>query len=94
MTKCTVAGAVVGVVFAAAISYGAAAMAFDAGGFVLLAAAVDGLFAALCIAGLIAANFALASTEKTETASCVTGSAESSVKMVVAVGVEPTTSRM
>ncbi len=66
MTKSILAGGAVGGIFAAAIVYGAAAMAFDAGGFVLLAAAVDGLFAAVCIAGLIAANFALASTEGAE----------------------------
>ena len=68
MIKSILAGVAVGGLFAAAIVYGAAAMAFDAGGFVLLAAAVDGLFAALCIAGLIAANFALASAESDEAA--------------------------
>ena len=66
MTKSILAGIAVGGLFAAAIVYGAAAMAFDAGGFVLLAAVVDGLFAALCIAGLIAANFALAALEADE----------------------------
>jgi hypothetical protein len=64
MRKSILAGAAVGTLFAVAIIYGAAAMAFDAGGFVLLAAVLDGLFAALCIAGLIAANFALASVEE------------------------------
>jgi hypothetical protein len=67
MTKSTLAGIVVGGIFAAAIVYGAVAMAFEVGGFVLLAAAVDGLFAALCIAGLIAANFALASQDEQKT---------------------------
>lgn len=68
MTKSIIAGVAVGGAFATAIVYGAAMMAFDAGGFVLLAAVVDGLFAALCIAGLIAANFALASLEEPNTA--------------------------
>jgi hypothetical protein len=68
MSKPIIAGVTVGGVFALAIIYGAAAMAFDAGGFVLIAALVDGLFAALCIAGLIAANFALAAGEKIEAA--------------------------
>ncbi|HEY6197569.1 MAG TPA: hypothetical protein VI231_03085 [Candidatus Binatia bacterium] len=68
MTKSILAGVAVGGLFAVAIVYGAAAMAFDAAGFLLLAAAVDGLFAALCIAGLIAANFALAALEAAEAA--------------------------
>jgi hypothetical protein len=75
MTKSILAGIAVGGLFAAVIVYGAAAMAFDAGGFVLLAAVVDGLFAALCIAGLIAANFALAALEAHEAAPEVEGKA-------------------
>ena len=68
MSKSVLAGVAVGAVFAVTIVYGAAAMAFDAGGFVLLAALIDGLFAALCIAGLIAANFALAAHDNEKTA--------------------------
>ena len=67
MSKPVLAGVAVGAVFAVAIVYGAASMALDAGGFVLIAAVLDGLFAALCIAGLIAANFALAAHAKPQT---------------------------
>ena len=67
MSKPVFLGLAVGAVFGLAIVYGAAAMAFDAGGFVLIAALVDGLLAALCIAGLIAANFALIAHETAPT---------------------------
>ena len=57
-------GILVGAVFAAAITWVAAADTFVEGGFALLASAVFGLSAGVCIGGLIAANFAmLARTE-------------------------------
>lgn len=65
MNKSTIVGLVVGAVFALAITWVAASDALVAGGLVLLASAVFGLAAGLCIGGLIAANFALLEVEKT-----------------------------
>jgi hypothetical protein len=48
------------------IVWGAAVSALPEGGTVLLAAAIDGLLAGLCIGALIGANFALAAVEKAE----------------------------
>ncbi|GEM_PF-6654700 len=52
-------GALVGAVFAAAITWVAASDALAEGGFALLASVVFGLSAGVCIGGLIAANFAM-----------------------------------
>ena len=64
MSKHILAGLIVGGIFALVILYGAVSTAIPAGGMVLLAAAVNGLAAGLCIGGLIAANFALAAEEE------------------------------
>ncbi|HWP58629.1 MAG TPA: hypothetical protein VNL14_12130 [Candidatus Acidoferrales bacterium] len=66
MNKHLVAGITVGVAFTVVIVSGAAASALAEGGAVLLAAAVDGLLAGVCIGALIGANFALAGAEKAE----------------------------
>jgi len=59
MNKHLIHGALVGAVFAAAITWVAAADTFAEGGLALLASAVFGLSAGVCIGGLIAANFAM-----------------------------------
>ena len=67
MNRHIAAGLFVGGIFAALITCIAAYDAFEAGGFALLASAVFGLAAGICIGGLIAANFALLSLEEKET---------------------------
>lgn len=59
-------GLVFGGTFAAAITWIAASDAISEGGLALLASAVFGLAAGLCIGGLIAANFAMLAIEETE----------------------------
>jgi hypothetical protein len=59
MNKHLLQGMVCGGVFAAAITWIATLDAMTQGGFALLASAVFGLAAGLCIGGLIAANFAM-----------------------------------
>jgi hypothetical protein len=66
MNKHLVHGLVVGGLFAATITWVAAADAFSEGGFALLASAVFGLAAGLCIGGLVAANFAMLAIEAKE----------------------------
>jgi membrane associated rhomboid family serine protease len=59
-------GIIAAVLFTLVIVWGAVASALPEGGTVLLAAAVDGLLAGVCIGALIGANFALAAVEKAE----------------------------
>jgi len=59
MNKHLIHGALVGAVFAAAITWVAAFDTFAEGGLALLASVVFGLSAGICIGGLIAANFAM-----------------------------------
>jgi hypothetical protein len=66
MNKHLTTGILVGAVFAAAITWVAMSDALNAGGMALLASAVFGLAAGLCIGALIAANFALLAFEETE----------------------------
>lgn len=66
MNKHLFHGLLVGGLFGAMITWIAASDAIEAGGFALLASAVFGLAAALCIGGLIAANFALLALEEKE----------------------------
>jgi hypothetical protein len=70
MNKHLIRGLVVGGLFSVATTWIAAADAFAEGGFALLASAVFGLAAGLCLAGLVVANFAMLAAEekKTETA--------------------------
>ena len=67
MNRQIATGLLVGGFFAALITWVAASDAFAEGGFALLASAVFGLAAGICIGGLIAANFALLSLEEKET---------------------------
>jgi hypothetical protein len=57
-------GIVVGGIFTALITWIAASDAFAEGGLALLASAVFGLAAGLCIGALIAANFAMLTFEQ------------------------------
>ena len=66
MNKHLAAGIFVGGIFAALITWIAASDAFAEGGLALLASAVFGLAAALCIGALIAANFAMLALERSE----------------------------
>ena len=66
MHKHTLTGIVVGAIFTAVITWIAVSDTFDAGGFALLASAVFGLAAGLCIGGLIAANFVMLGIEERE----------------------------
>jgi hypothetical protein len=59
MNKHLLQGMVCGGIFAAAITWIAASDTIADGGLALLACAVFGLAAGLCIGGLIAANFAM-----------------------------------
>ena len=59
MHKHRLHGVIVGALFAAAITWVAAADALGAGGFALLASVAFGLSAGLCIGSLVAANFFL-----------------------------------
>jgi len=71
MNKHILHGVVCGGVFAAAISWIAASDAMTEGGLALLASAVFGLAAGLCIGGLIAANFAMFAVEEKEATEAV-----------------------
>jgi hypothetical protein len=66
MNEQVAVGLIAGIVFTLVIVWGAAVPALPEGGTVLLAAAIDGLLAGLCIGALIGANFALAAVEKAE----------------------------
>ena len=66
MNKHILHGVVCGGVFAAAITWIAASDAMTEGGLALLASAVFGSAAGLCIGGLIAANFAKLAIEEKE----------------------------
>jgi hypothetical protein len=66
MNKHLTTGIVVGGIFAAPITWIAMSDALTEGGLALLASAVFGLAAGLCIAGLIAANFAMLALEESE----------------------------
>lgn len=66
MNKHLLQGLVCGGIFAAVITWVAASDAIAEGGFALLASAVFGLAAGLCIGGLIAANFATLAVEEKE----------------------------
>ena len=66
MDKHTGMGVFVGGIFAAIIAAIASLHGLAAGGLVLLASVVFGLAAGLCIAALIAANFAMLGKEKKE----------------------------
>jgi hypothetical protein len=70
MNKHLIHGLVVGGLFTAAITWIAVIDTLAEGGFALLASAVFGFAAGLCIGGLVAANFAMLAAEekKTETA--------------------------
>jgi hypothetical protein len=64
MNKHLLQGLVSGGIFAAVITWVAVSDAITEGGFALLASAIFGLAAGLCIGGLIAANFALLAIEE------------------------------
>jgi hypothetical protein len=66
MNKHIFQGLVFGGIFAAVIAWIAASDAITEGGFALLASAVFGLAAGLCIGALIAANFAMLAIEEKE----------------------------
>jgi hypothetical protein len=66
MNKHLVAGILVGGIFTALITWIAMFDALAEGGLALLASAVFGLAAGLCIGGLIAANFAMLAFEEKE----------------------------
>ncbi len=70
MNKHLIHGLVVGGLFTVATTWIAGADALAEGGFALLASAVFGLAAGLCLGGLVVANFAMLAAEekKTETA--------------------------
>ncbi len=68
MNKHLIHGLVVGGLFTAAITWIAASDTLAEGGFALLASAVFGLAAGLCIGGLIAANFAMLAAEEKKAA--------------------------
>ena len=66
MNKHLVWGIVVGTVFTILITWVAVSDALAAGGLALLASAVFGVAAGLCIGALIAANFAMLAFEESE----------------------------
>ena len=66
MNQHLVQGLFCGGIFSAAITWIAASDAITEGGFALLASAVFGLAAGLCIGGLITANFAMLAVEENE----------------------------
>ena len=72
MNQHLVQGLFCGGIFSAAITWIAASDAITEGGFALLASAVFGLAAGLCIGGLIAANFAMLAIEEKEKKEAVT----------------------
>jgi len=71
MNRHLVRGLVCGGIFAAVITWVASLDAITEGGFGLLASAVFGLAAGLCIGGLIAANFAMLAVEEKESKEAV-----------------------
>jgi len=66
MSKHSIAGAVVGGIFAVLITWVAMADALEEGGFAIISTGIFGLAAGLCIGGLIAANFVLLAIEERE----------------------------
>lgn len=66
MNKHLATGIFVGGIFTVLITWIAASDAFAEGGLALLASAVFGLAAGLCIGALIAANFAMLAWEQSE----------------------------
>ena len=64
MSKHLIRGLLVGGVFAATITGVATFDTIADGGFAMLASAIFGLSAGLCIGGLIAANFAMLAVDK------------------------------
>lgn len=64
MNKYLIRGLAVGSLFAAVITWVAAADTMAEGGFALLASVVFGLAAGICIGGLVAANFAMLAYER------------------------------
>ena len=74
MNRHVISGILVGGIFAALITWVGVSDAMEAGGFALLASAVFGLAAGLCIGALIAANFALLGLEQKETHEVVVSS--------------------
>lgn len=66
MNKHLATGIFVGGIFTVLITWIAASDAFAEGGLALLASAVFGLAAGLCIGALIAANFAMLASEQSE----------------------------
>jgi hypothetical protein len=72
MNQHLVQGLFCGGIFSAAITWIALSDAITEGGFALLASAVFGLAAGLCIGGLIAANFAMLAIEEKEKKEAVT----------------------
>jgi hypothetical protein len=66
MNKHIFQGLVCGGIFASVITWVAVSEAITEGGFALLASAVFGLTAGLCIGGLIAANFVMMTVEEKE----------------------------
>ena len=64
MNKHIFQGLVCGGIFASVITWVAASDTIAEGGFALLASAVFGLTAGLCIGGLIAANFVMMAVEE------------------------------
>jgi hypothetical protein len=66
MNRHLLQGLFFGGIFAAAITWVAVSDVITAGGFALVASAVFGLAAGVCIGGLIAANFALLAMEEAE----------------------------
>ena len=71
MNKHLLQGVFCGGIFAATITWIAASDAITAGGLALLASAVFGLAAGLCIGGLIAANFAMLAVEENQARAAV-----------------------
>ena len=66
MNKHVFQGLVCGGIFASVITWVAVSEAITEGGFALLASAVFGLTAGLCIGALIAANFVMMAIEEKE----------------------------
>jgi hypothetical protein len=71
MNKHIFQGLVCGGIFASIITWIAVSEAITEGGFALLASAVFGLAAGLCIGGLIAANFVMMAVEEREKSEAV-----------------------
>ena len=71
MNKHIFQGLVCGGIFASIITWIAVSEAITEGGFALLASAVFGLAAGLCIGGLIAANFVMMAVEEKEKSEAV-----------------------